>query len=263
MSGLENSGAKTRALELRDVSRIYPQTAAGLAPMTVRIAPSEWVTLLGPSGSGKSTLLRLVAGLEAPDTGTLQVPIERRRIGVVFQDPALLPWKNVIDNICLPLTLRRGSTARELSEARERAEPWIQKLRLKKFLHSFPSELSGGLKMRVSLARALITEPQLLLLDEPFAALDEPIRIELGLELRELWQQLRPTILMVTHSITEGLWLADRVLVLQGQPGRVALDQKLDFGIERPLSLRGEAAFLGQVQTCFELLRGREGKGEP
>jgi NitT/TauT family transport system ATP-binding protein len=142
-----------------------------------------------------------------------------------------------------------------LTDAENDAQDWIRKLKLEKFVNHYPSQLSGGLKMRVSVARALITKPQLILMDEPFAALDEPIRIELGLELRELWKSLKPTIVFVTHSITEALWLSDRILVLQGQPGRIALDRTQTFGDDRPLSLRGSPEFQKNVEECFQLLR--------
>lgn len=241
-------------IELRGLGKIYPRTQAGVAGVDAQIRESEWVALLGASGSGKSTLLKLLAGLETPSAGTIQSPYTRAQMGFVFQDSALLPWKTVEENILLPIHLRAGGS--HVPKARERAQPWIEKLRLQNFLKSYPEELSGGLKMRVSIARALIAEPRVLLLDEPFAALDEPIRIELGLELRELWKQLKPTVVMVTHSITEALWLADRVMVLQGQPGRIVLDEALPFGADRPLKIRGSTEFLDQVQKCFQLLRG-------
>jgi NitT/TauT family transport system ATP-binding protein len=239
-------------IEFKGLSKIFPQTGAGLGTISTKIESGEWVTLLGPSGCGKTTLLKLVAGLEENTSGEIRSPFQKNEMSFVFQESALLPWKTVAQNITLPLTLRGVDEKLAL----EKARPWVQKLRIERFLQNKPHELSGGLKMRVSLARALITEPKLLLLDEPFAALDEPIRIELGMELRELWKSLRPTILMVTHSITEGLWLCDRALIFQGQPGVVVMDQKMDLGLDRPLSLRGDIHFLRTVETCFNLLKG-------
>lgn len=233
------------------VQKIFLQNQAGLADFQAQIQAGEWVALLGPSGSGKSTLLNLVAGLDEVSGGKITHPYAQEEIGFVFQQAALLPWKTVMENISLPLSLKGKLT----HEGTERVQLWIEKLKLTRFAHAYPHELSGGMKMRVSLARALITQPKLLLLDEPFAALDEPIRIELGLELRELWKQFKPTVIMVTHSITEGLWLADRVIVLQGQPGRISHEQVLPFGVDRPLSLRGRPEFLETVEKCFELLR--------
>jgi NitT/TauT family transport system ATP-binding protein len=240
-------------LQFQSLQKIYPHTQAGLGSVTAEISAGEWVSFLGPSGCGKTTLLKLVAGLETKSGGSLTQPFQSKEIGFVFQEAALLPWKTVKENITLPLVLREVSEAVALKEA----APWIEKLKLQNFLSSFPNELSGGLKMRVSLARALITNPKLLLLDEPFSALDEPIRIELGLELRELWKSLKPTILMVTHSITEALWLSDRVMVFQGQPGHIVLDEPVHLGVDRPLSLRGKPEFLQKVEQCFELLRAK------
>lgn len=237
-------------IEASNLEKIFAHTGAGLGPLTTTFKPGEWVTLLGPSGSGKTTLLRLIARLETQSAGSLTNSFRASEASFVFQEPALLPWKSVIENIILPLTMRGVSVL----EAESRAKPWLQKFKLKAFSAARPHELSGGLKMRVSLARALITEPKLLLLDEPFAALDEPIRIELGIELRNLFQQLKPTIIMVTHSITEGLWLADRVLVLQGRPGKVVLDEKIHLGDARPLKLRGEPEFTQKVEACFRVL---------
>ncbi len=239
-------------IQARGMQKIFAETGGGLGALDLIVNRGEWVTLLGPSGCGKSTFLRLVAGLEAPDHGKIAVEVPRSRMSFVFQEPALLPWASVLENVILPLRLRGVL----LEEAHSRARPWLEKLRIEGFRNSRPDELSGGLKMRVSLARALITEPELILLDEPFAALDEPIRIELGLELRELFRTMSPTILMVTHSITEGLWLGDRVLVFQGRPGRVVLDDALGFGRDRPLALRGDPRFMSRVEKCFELLKG-------
>ena len=240
-------------IRLEGVSKIYPGTGTGLGSTDLEFQPGEWVSLLGPSGSGKSTLLRLVAGLESPSTGSLNQPHRRDRIGFVFQDAALLPWLDVLENVTLPLILK----GRDRKSAHELAERELDRLRILPHAKSKPHELSVGIRMRVSIARTLIQQPELILLDEPFAALDEPIRIELGLELRELFSHLRPTILMVTHSITEGLWLSDRVVVLQGQPGTVALDERSTLGPVRTLAGRGDPEFLSMVERCFVLLKGR------
>ncbi len=239
------------SIVLDSLQKIYTSTNVGLAPISLHIPDSQWISLLGPSGSGKTTLLKLIAGLEEKTGGKFEQNFNKKEISYVFQDAALLPWLTVMENIILPLTLRGIAVASAESEA----QPWIKKLKLDKFTKQYPSQLSGGLKMRVSVARALITKPKLILLDEPFAALDEPIRIELGLELRELWKQLKPTIVFVTHSITEALWLSDRVLVFQGQPGKVILDRELPFGEDRNLALRARTDFQSQVEECFQLLR--------
>jgi NitT/TauT family transport system ATP-binding protein len=239
------------SIRFEGLQKIFTQTGAGLDSITAEIEPGEWVSFLGASGCGKTTLLKLVAGLEASTGGKLIQPYPSKELGFVFQESALLPWKTVKQNIMLPLVLRGVDP----KVAFQQAEPWVEKLKLQRFLQSYPHELSGGLKMRVSLARALITNPRLLLLDEPFASLDEPIRIELGLELRELFKTYKPTILMVTHSITEALWLSDRVMVFQGQPGRLILDEKINLGADRSLALRGRPEFLRQVEQCFNLLR--------
>jgi len=239
------------SIELNSLQKIYSPSNVGLGPTTLSIPEGQWISLIGPSGCGKTTLLKLVAGLIEKSGGSISKNFEKSDISYVFQDAALLPWLTVLENIILPLTLRGASSKTAILEA----QTWIRILKLEKFLDHYPAELSGGLKMRVSVARALITKPKLILLDEPFAALDEPIRIELGLELRALWKTLKPTIIFVTHSITEALWLSDRVLVFQGQPGKVTLDRALAYGEDRPLSLRGSTAFQSQVEECFQLLR--------
>ena len=238
-------------IRFEELQKIYLKTGAGLGSITASIPNGQWLSFLGPSGCGKTTLLKIISGLEQKSAGEFSLDFTHSEMGFVFQESALLPWKNTIENIILPHTLRGLSRAR----AEELARPWIQKLKLTGFERNYPRELSGGMKMRVSLARALVMNPKLLLLDEPFSALDEPIRMELGLELRELFQNLKPTILMVTHSITEALWLSDRVMVFQGQPGRVVLDELLPFGAHRPLHLRGNPEFLKKVEQCFSLLR--------
>ncbi len=247
------------SIELSSLQKIYPESKAGLDSLTITIPDSQWISVLGPSGCGKTTLLKLIAGLEEKSGGSITQNFQKKEISYVFQDAALLPWLNVLENITLPLTLRGISISAATVEARS----WIQKLKLEKFLDHYPAQLSGGLKMRVSIARALITKPKLILLDEPFGALDEPIRIELGLELRELWKTLKPTIIFVTHSITEALWLSDRALVLQGQPGKLMLDRSLPFGEDRPLALRARSDFQQQVEECFQLLRSVPARSAP
>jgi len=239
------------SIELNSLQKIYPYTQVGIGPTTLSIPDAQWISLLGPSGCGKSTLLKLIAGLVPSSGGSISKSYGKKEMSYVSQDASLLPWLTVKENVILPLTLRGMSKITALKAA----EYWFEKFRLGKFLDHYPVQLSGGLKMRTSVARALLTQPKLILLDEPFAALDEPIRIELGLELRALWKTLQPTIVFVTHSITEALWLSDRVLVLQGQPGRVMLDRSLDFGSDRPLQLRGSLEFQKQVEECFQLLR--------
>jgi NitT/TauT family transport system ATP-binding protein len=239
-------------IALQGVSKIFPGTGTGLDTLDLEFNEGEWVSLLGPSGCGKSTLLRLIAGLDVPTSGEIRHTHRKDRIGFVFQDPALLPWLTVQDNVALPLVLK----GKDKREAGLLAQKELERLRIPHHSASRPHELSGGIKMRVSLARTLIRQPDLILLDEPFAALDEPIRIELGLELRDLFTTLKPTVLMVTHSITEGLWLSDRTLVLQGQPGRVVLDEKSTLTGGRTLAKRGDPEFLSMVERCFDLLRG-------
>ena len=239
-------------IKLQSVSRIFPKTKTGLGTTNLEFKEGEWVTLLGPSGCGKSTLLRLIAGLEHVTEGMVERSHPKEHIGFVFQDSALLPWLNVLENVILPLVLK-GMPRKDAIGLAERE---LERLRIQSHAKSKPHELSGGIRMRVSLARTLVKAPRLILLDEPFAALDEPIRIELGLELRELFHSLKPTIVMVTHSITEALWLSDRVVVFQGQPGRVVLDEALNLGAVRTLAQRGDPRFLEMVERCFSLLKG-------
>ena len=242
-------------IKVASLEKVYSATGAGLGKVSINFETGEWVTLLGPSGSGKTTLLKLIAGLEEKSGGLLENGFSTADTSFVFQEAALLPWKSVTENVILPLTLRGVSETTAIA----RAKIWLDKLGLTSFQNARPHELSGGLKMRVSLARALVTEPKLLLMDEPFAALDEPIRIELGIELRKLFVQLKPTVILVTHSITEGLWLADRALILKGKPGVIVWDEKINLGAERPLKLRGEPEFLKRVEACFDLLKNKTG----
>ena len=203
--------------------------------MNLEIAAGEFVAILGPSGCGKSTLLRMIARLAEPTAGRITIqPEEQFQTSFVFQDAHLLPWRTVLDNAALPLELM--SVARE--ERCATARTALQQVSLYEAEHRYPAQLSGGMRMRASLARALVTEPRLLLLDEPFAALDEITRFRLDTQLRELWRTRGITVVFVTHSISEAAFLANRAVVLTKRGGGIKLDRRLDLPLERNDDLR-------------------------
>ena len=203
-----------------------------LRDLSFSIAEDEFVSLLGPSGCGKSTALRLIAGLLEPDAGHIRFARDRPEIGFVFQEPTLMPWTDALANTRLPLDLK--GVAR--SDGNVRAAAALARVGLAGFEQAYPRELSGGMKMRVSLARALAAQPKLLLLDEPFAALDEITRNSLGDDLLRLWKEDGLTVLFVTHSVSESSFLSQRVLVMTPRPGRIAEDIALPFGRDSRLS---------------------------
>jgi NitT/TauT family transport system ATP-binding protein len=241
------------AIALEGVHRTFRSEAGGevpaLAGIDLAVNAGDFVALLGPSGCGKSTLLRLVAGLDRPERGTVRG--DSARIGMVFQDAHLLPWRDVLANVELPLEL----FGRPSAERRARAEAAIVQVGLGDAARRYPAELSGGMRMRASLARALVTEPRLLLLDEPFAALDELTRMALDDELRRLWREAGLTVLFVTHSIAEAAYLAERVVVLSRRPARMVLDHRLALPAERTAVLRAEPAFARETGVLQEALR--------
>lgn len=218
-----------------------------LTNVSLSVRPGEFISLIGPSGCGKSTLLRLAADLIAPTIGTVtvlsQAPAAARRarsFSMVFQDPALLPWRTVQQNVELPLELAH----RPVHERRAAAEANIALVGLAGFERSRPAQLSGGMRQRASIARALTLQPQLLLMDEPFAAVDEITRDRLNLELLDIWQRTGAAILFVTHSIEEAVFLSDRVVVLTARPGTVC--EEIPIDLPRPRALltkRTQAAF--------------------
>lgn len=226
-------------LTVHDLTVTFPDTTNGgleaLDGISFHVFPQEFVSVIGPSGSGKSTLLRVLAGLLRPTAGEVLFADGRQmRLGVVFQQANLMPWRTVIENITLPMELR-GVDARD---ARRQAEELIDQVGLSGFAHAWPGTLSGGMAQRVAIARALIQDPDLLLLDEPFGSLDALTREHMGSELLELWQSRRKTVIMVTHSISEALLLADRVLVFSPRPGRVSLDLTVDLARPRSEAVR-------------------------
>lgn len=227
-----------------------------LAGVSFDLRAREFVCVLGPSGSGKSTLLRILAGLLTPTSGAYQFHTNGSgrppRIGLVFQQTNLMPWRTVLQNIALPLELQ-GVPA---GEARRRAQEMIALIGLQGFEHSWPRDLSGGMAQRVAIARALLYDPDLLLLDEPFGALDALTRDRMGAELLELWQARRKTVLMVTHSISEALLLSDRVLVLTSRPGRISLDLPVKLPRPRREEIRYSPGFVALERRLRAAIEG-------
>jgi len=219
-------------IALQGVAKRFANGTEALRDLSFQVADGEFVSLLGPSGCGKSTALRLAAGLLEPDAGHVAYPQGKPQIGFVFQEPTLMPWTDALANARLPLDLKHVPR----NEAEDRAAGALARVGLKGFERAYPRELSGGMKMRVSLARALAAEPKLLLLDEPFAALDEITRNALGNDLLRLWREDGLTVLFVTHSVSESSYLSQRVLVMTPRPGRVAKDIILPLGRDNRLS---------------------------
>jgi len=224
--------AKRPLIRIDGVSKIYQNGTVALADVKLDVRSGEFLSLLGPSGCGKSTLLRIIAGLGAPSSGVIDWPQARydvsgepeRSLGFVFQEPTLMPWATVFENVYLPLKLAGVS--------RRNAEPRIAEVismvGLEKFAGHYPRELSGGMKMRVSIARAIAVKPRVLLMDEPFAALDEITRFKLNNDLLALWQEQKWTVIFVTHSVYESVYLSNRIAVMNARPGRIMTELAID-----------------------------------
>jgi NitT/TauT family transport system ATP-binding protein len=220
-----------------------------LHDVSFSVARGEFVTVVGPSGCGKSTLLRILAGLERASRGTVELGGRRhsgpsRDIGVVFQSPVLLPWRNIIDNVLVPAQIQ----GRDAKTARERALHYLQLVGLEGFETRYPSELSGGMQQRVGIARALVNDPVLLLMDEPFGALDAMTRETMNVELLKLRERTGATIMLVTHSIPEAVFLGDRVVVMSPRPGRVTQVIDVDLPAARTLELINTERFGAHVR---------------
>lgn len=231
-------------VSLRAVSKTFETGTRALNDLNLEIRAGEFLTLLGPSGCGKSTALRIIAGLMAPSSGDVEWARAKPELGFVFQEPTLMPWASVEDNVWLPLRLRGQSKA----QARARIDETLELVGLSRFAHAFPRELSGGMKMRASIARALVTKPAILLLDEPFAALDEITRFRLNDDLLRLQHELSATIVFVTHSVFESVYLSSRICVFSGRPGRVNQEVLVDA----PTRDSGFRASAGFAQTCLK-----------
>ncbi len=237
-------------LQVRNLQVIFSDASGvvhALRDLTFSLKKKDFVCLIGPSGSGKSTLLRVLAGLVQPTQGEVVFKSRHPAVGLVFQKANLMPWRRVIENISLPLELQKIP-----SEAiQKRAQELIQLVGLDGFEDAYPRDLSGGMAQRVAIARSLMQDPDLLLLDEPFGSLDALTRERMGDELLHIWQARRKTVLMVTHSISEAIYLSDRVLVLSPRPG--CLDLQLEVGLPRPR--RPEMRYSTEFSTLAHQLR--------
>ena len=249
------SNSSDSLITLRGVSKTFPNGTQALAGLDLGVQKSEFLSLLGPSGCGKSTALRIVAGLTEPTSGAVEwtkAPVAQggSRIGFVFQEPTLMPWAPVFDNVRLPLRLKHAPS----EEAAVRVNAALDRVGLQKFRGAYPRELSGGMRMRVSIARALVTEPALLLMDEPFAALDEITRFKLNDDLLQMWQALRTTVVFVTHSVFESVYLSSRIVVMAARPGRVFTELKIDAPYPRGQDFRTSADYAAVCRRASEAL---------
>ena len=247
-------GDQPPVVEVLSAEKVFANGTRGLAPIDLSIADGEFLTLIGPSGCGKSTLLKLIANLIEPSDGRLlwwrgefaQVGQEGRRFAFVFQEPTLMPWARVDANVRLPLELADVASAKMAPAVAEA----IERVGLSKFARHFPRQLSGGMKMRVSIARALVTDPNLLLMDEPFGALDEFTRNKLDADLIRLWWERKLTTVFVTHSIYEAVFLSTRIIVMAANPGRIFRTMTIDAPQPRDEGFRDSAQF---AAYCREL----------
>ncbi|MBR9891234.1 ABC transporter ATP-binding protein [bacterium] len=255
----QTAPAREGAIEIDGITKVYDtkgQRTLAVEDVSLEIEPGEFVVLIGRSGCGKSTLLRTLAGLQAPTDGAIRisgqslyspegkaVPEVIGDLGFVFQDANLLPWRSVWKNIALPLEVQRMSRP----DRRRRAEELGELSGLSEFLDHLPRQLSAGMRQRVAIMRALAPEPSILLMDEPFSALDAITRDELNMALQLIWLEFRKTVVLVTHSITEAAFLADKIVLLSPHPGRLQKVIKVDFPRPRPLELTKDDAFQSLV----------------
>jgi len=246
-------------IQVENVAKRYEsrqgESVNAIEEVSLDIARGEFVSLVGPSGCGKSTLLKMIGRLLPPSTGLIRyrgIPVGevRPRLGMVFQESLLLPWRTVLDNIVLPIEVmgldRKAGT--------ERALELMQMVGLRGFERKYPFELSGGMQQRASIARALVSEPELLLMDEPFGALDALTREQMAQELQEIWARTRKTVIFVTHSINEAVYLSDRVAVMSGRPSRIAEDIAISLPRPRSLDMTTDPAFGAHVTHIRRLL---------
>jgi NitT/TauT family transport system ATP-binding protein len=237
------------AIDIQAVEQVYPNGTRALLPVSLAVQPGEFVTLLGPSGCGKSTLLKMVAGLLKPTSG--RIALSSQQLSFVFQEATLMPWADVQTNVRLPLDLAGMPRA----QANARVDEALQLVGLSRFAKQRPRELSGGMQMRVSIARGLVTQPKLLLMDEPFGALDEITRNRLDADLLELWQRQGLSVVFVTHSITEAVFLSTRVIVMGARPGRIVEDLRITNPWPRDDEHRTSPEFNAHVRHLQHVLQ--------
>lgn len=240
----------TLAIDIKAAEQVYPNGSRALSPVDLKVDQGQFITLLGPSGCGKSTLLKMVAGLLSPSSGSISKPSSR--LSFVFQEPALMPWATVEDNVRLPLDLAKVASL----EAKDRVKHALGSVGLGHAGALKPHQLSGGMRMRVSIARGLVTQPRILLMDEPFGALDEITRHRLDTDLLSLWHEQGLTVMFVTHSISEAVYLSQRVMVMAAQPGRIMEEVRIDAPWPRGEAWRNHAQFHAHEQHLRQLLEG-------
>jgi NitT/TauT family transport system ATP-binding protein len=251
-------GERPKLLEIQGVDKTFNGNVVALRRMSLTVNAGDFISLLGPSGCGKSTALRLIAGLSHPTSGRIVWEGGQRQgdLAVVFQEPTLMPWATVAENVWLPLRLRGKSYTSVQDDIMEA----LRLVGLEKFLRAYPRELSGGMKMRVSIARAIVTRPRLILMDEPFAALDEITRHKLNTDLLELKARTGCTVIFVTHSVFESVFLSDRIVVMAARPGRVIREVTVDAPYPRGEVFRTSAEYAAHCRAASEALR--EAMGE-
>ncbi|MCC5961981.1 MAG: ABC transporter ATP-binding protein [Rhodobacteraceae bacterium] len=251
-------GQRPRVLDMNRVTKTFNGDVVALRDMDLSVNSGDFISLLGPSGCGKSTALRLIAGLSSTSGGriTWAGGQSENDLGVVFQEPTLMPWATVAQNVWLPFRLKGKSYASVKDEILEA----LRLVGLEKFLDAYPRELSGGMKMRVSIARAMVTKPRLILMDEPFAALDEITRFRLNNDLLTLKARIGCTVIFVTHSVFESVFLSDRIVVMAARPGRVIREVRVDAPYPRSEEFRTSADYAALCRDASDALR--EAMGE-
>ncbi|MFY8184150.1 MAG: ABC transporter ATP-binding protein [Polynucleobacter sp.] len=249
----------TTLLELSDVEKRYDNGTLALERVNLKVGQHEFVSLLGPSGCGKSTALKMIAGLSPVTAGSIvwsdSIGDHAKDISFVFQEPTLMPWTKVFENVWLPLRLKGVS----LEIAKPMVDAVLEKVGLSQFAHVYPRELSGGMKMRVSIARAMITKPRLLLMDEPFAALDEMTRFKLNNDTLALWQAQQFTTIFVTHSVYESVYLSNRIIVMAARPGRMIADIAINEPYPRTDSFRNTSRY---AELCVKVSQALQKAGD-
>ncbi|MCX7300600.1 MAG: ABC transporter ATP-binding protein [Rhodobacterales bacterium] len=250
-------GQRPRILQMQDVDKTFNGSVVALRRMALSVNEGDFISLLGPSGCGKSTALRLIAGLMRPTAGRIlwEGGQGADDLGVVFQEPTLMPWATVAHNVYLPFRLRGDRFAK----VSDRIHEVLSLVGLEKFADSYPRELSGGMKMRVSIARALVTNPRLILMDEPFAALDEITRQKLNNDLLSLKAATGCTVIFVTHSVFESVFLSDRILVMAPRPGRVVKEITIDEPYPRDLAFRTSPEYAAHARATSDALMSAMG----